>query len=281
MSGRIGLMFLKEFNGFLQTHPDLVQFLCVPPEEYVGPAASGDISFLKDLSAKYPIQLHSTSLSIASLDGPRRDWIKTLRPLLDEVPAELLSDHLGFSWAGDYWTGTPLINCEFTVPMARAVGTSCNNVREELNGIPILLENNSYCIDWPTSCLSEGEFWKLAMKDDAFRMLLDIPNLLGRCHVCGDRIEEALNDLPLNKVEQIHVAGGDWLDEYHVGTIARAHSKAVEGQVWDILRLVLPRTNNADVVLERTRNFEFECVISELTMIRNIMRDAGSLASAK
>ncbi len=270
MKSRIGILFLKEFMPFLEEHSELVDFLAVPPEEYIGLTATGDIGLLKELGSKYSLHLHSTSLSIASVEGLNEQWLQELAHLCHLVEVESVSDHLGFSWSGKYWTGTPLLNCEFTDQTVYLVAAAAKRVKEYL-GLPFSLENNSFCIDWPTSTITEPVFWSKATLAGEFNLLLDIPNLIGRCNVTQENPIQVLKSFPLTAVSQIHIAGGDWLDEYHQGTIARAHSKAITEEVWELLDYCFDLVGPRDIVLERTRSFDADEVLNELSRLRKLI----------
>jgi uncharacterized protein (UPF0276 family) len=79
-----------------------------------------------------------------------------------------------------------------------------------------------------------------------------------------------LDSLPLERVVQIHLAGGFYLGSVLLDT----HSHSVPVEVFDLLKYVAPRMPNLrGVLIERDQNFPpFDELIDELDQVREVLR---------
>src|SRR5262249_8722494 len=84
-----------------------------------------------------------------------------------------------------------------------------------------------------------------------------------------------LDRLPLDRVVQLHVAGGHW----HDGLLIDSHSTPTSPEVWALVDAVLARTPVKGIVLERDEDLPpFTELLAELEQARAIGRRHGRWA---
>ncbi len=145
-----------------------------------------------------------------------------------------------------------------------------NNIRKIKAFIPVpfLMENISYYFSIPGSTMSEAEFISRVVEVADCGLLLDLTNVHTNAINHGYDPFEFLRSLPLERVVEIHVAGGLMMD----GVLIDSHSSAVPEAVWDLLRFVLPRSPVKGVVLERDEDVpSLEELSQELDVARRIL----------
>ena len=97
----VGLGLRGPHYEHLLTQPTQTQWLEATSENYFGlPEGSGGrpIRVLEKLRARYPVVLHGVSLSIGSTDPLSRDYLRTLKNLVNRIQPAWVSDH--FCWTG-------------------------------------------------------------------------------------------------------------------------------------------------------------------------------------
>lgn len=242
---------------------DLLAFVEITPETICRQRGTGKLAELEmvpDLLATaqqtcagLPIVVHGVELSIGSAHGLNNAYLEMLDHFQDEWSFLWHSEHLGFQTiAGDddstLEIGVPL-PMPATVEAVELVAARSATIQQRY-GVPFLLENPAhYFRDLPTDpeIGSESGFLHAITKESGCYLLLDLHNLY--CNAVNHHFDahEVINKLPLDRVIEIHVAGGSWRDGFWMD----AHDGRVPEPVWKLLEYVLPMAPSvAGVVFE-------------------------------
>jgi uncharacterized protein (UPF0276 family) len=159
----------------------------------------------------------------------------------------------------------------FTEQTVEAV---CRNVRrvKAKTDTTFLLENITYYFPIPLSQMSEAEFITQVLEKADCGMLLDVNNVHINSVNLGFDPYEFLESIPLDRVVQIHIAGGKWL----YGMIVDTHGAAIRNEVWELLKFVVARAPVKGILLERAQGFPpFRELLDELDTARRILNTYG------
>jgi uncharacterized protein len=242
---------------------DLVSFVEITPETLCRQRATGTtiqielvperLATAQDTCAGLPVVIHGVELSIGSAHGLNNAYLKMLDSFQKEWPFVWHSEHLGFQTiAGDNGSsleiGVPL-PMPATVDAVELVSARSTAIQERYS-VPFLLENPAhYFSALPTDpeIGSEYGFLNAFTRQSGCYLLLDLHNLY--CNAVNHHFDarDVINTLPLDRVIEIHVAGGSWRDGFWMD----AHDGRVPEPVWELLEYVLPIAPNvAGVVFE-------------------------------
>ena len=136
----------------------------------------------------------------------------------------------------------------------------------------MLIENISQYLNAPQDELSDAAFITQILEAADCGLLLDVNNVYVNSQ--NHRFDPLafLNEIPLERVVQIHVAGHHQFPEGLVDT----HGAPVIDAVWELLRWTLFRCQPCGVMLERDTDIpEFEELVPELQQIRQIWQETG------
>ena len=183
----------------------------------------------------YPVALHGVSLSIASTEGLRPEYLKQLKQLKNRIEPFIISDHL-------CWTGLREANLHDLLPIPytdEALVFIMKHVDQVQNalGCQILLENVSTYLQPPDSTYTEWEFLTTLAKHSGCKLLFDVNNLYVNAknhHFDPDTFLEAI---PTELIGQIHLAGYTDMGTYLFDT----HSKPVYPEVWELFSKLIAR----------------------------------------
>lgn len=242
---------------------DLVAFVEITPETLCRQRAEGTtvqieivpdrLATAQDTCAGLPIVVHGVELSIGSAHGLNNAYITMLDSFQKEWPFIWHSEHLGFQTiAGDNDSsleiGVPL-PMPATVEAVDLVAARSANILKRYD-VPFLLENPAhYFSALPTDPEIGNEYRFLSaftQKSNCY-LLLDLHNLY--CNAVNHHFDarDVINSIPMDRVIEIHVAGGSWRDGFWMD----AHDSRVPEPVWELLEYVLPiAPNAAGVVFE-------------------------------
>ena len=242
---------------------DLVAFVEITPESLCRQRAVGTtvqieivpdrLTTAQETCAGLPVVVHGVELSIGSAHGLNDAYLKMLDSFQKEWPFLWHSEHLGFQTIpGDNDStleiGVPL-PMPATVEAVDLVASRSATILKRYD-VPFLLENPAhYFSELPTDpeIGNEYNFLTAFTQKSGCYLLLDLHNLY--CNAVNHRFDarDVIDSLPMDRVIEIHVAGGSWRDGFWMD----AHDGRVPEPVWELLEYVLPVAPNvAGVVFE-------------------------------
>ena len=216
-----------------------------------------------------PMVAHAVSLSLGGAEPLARARVEHLAAVATAVGAPLVSEHVAFTRAGGLDTGHLL-----PVPRTRdALNVLVDNVKQaqaELP-VPLALENIAAVFDWPDNELTEGRFLAELVDRTDCLLLVDVANLYANAVNVGTEPARFLDELPLERLAYVHVAGG----VTHDGVYHDTHAHEVPKPVLDVLAELCARVAPPGVMLERDDDYPADAdLAAELAAIRAVVDSA-------
>jgi uncharacterized protein (UPF0276 family) len=211
---------------------------------------------------------HGVSLSLGGAEPLDPTRLDALAKLAERVKAPFVSEHIAFVRAGEKETGHLL-----PLPRTReAIELVVANVQEAKAALPVplALENIASLFEWPNPELSEAAFLTEILERADVLLLLDIENVYADARNHGYDPLEFLDQIPLERITYVHVAGG--LERN--GLYHDTHTHDVPAAVLDLLAELCARTDVPGVMLERDDCFPPDAQL-------NVELDAIAAATAQ
>lgn len=221
---------------------------------------------------------HGVSLGLGGADRPDPARLADLAARAEALDSPLVTEHIAFVRAGGPLTASPLLEAGHLLPVPRtrdALDVLCENIRiaQDALPVPLAVENIAALIAWPGEEMTEGQFLYELADRTGVRLLIDVANLHTNHVNRGEDPARALDELPVEAIAYVHVAGGFERD----GVWHDSHAHPVPRPVLDILAGLATRAVPPGVLLERDDNFpepgELE---QELAVIRETVEKAGA-----
>ncbi len=225
---------------------------------------------LDQVAERYPIAMHGVSLSIGSTDPLDWDYLGKLKKLAKRINAKWLGDHL-------CWTGVAGKNGHDLYPVPtneESLTWVVDRIRQVQDFLerPLVMENPSTYVSFTANTISEQEFIARMAEDSDCALLLDVNNVYvsGRNH--GFDPVAYLEEIPLDRVVQIHLAGHTDKGTHCIDT----HDGIVIDEVWELYKWVMDRAGNRSTLLEWDDEIPtFEEVHAEVKRAARFRKDAA------
>lgn len=270
----IGLGLRRELASQTLESKSRIDWLELVPENYMG-LGGACRERLDSAREQFPLVTHGINLSIGSTDDLNAEYLRKLKQLLDYIDAPWFSDHLCF-------TSCDGIYMHDLLPLPRSK-EAINLIAEKVKRVqgtierPFLLENISYYMNVPGSEMNDSQFLAEVVEKADCGLLLDVNNVYVNSLNHDFDPFQYLDQIPLDRTVQIHVAGHKQGVDYVIDT----HGSSVVEPVFQLLQYVLERVEAKGVMLERDQNFpEFEEILTEVDRIRQIDNAASSVRAA-
>ncbi|MGZ2355974.1 DUF692 domain-containing protein [Streptomyces sp. 372A] len=225
---------------------------------------------------------HGVSLGLGGADRPDPGKLADLAARATLLGAPLVTEHIAFVRAGGARTGSPVLEAGHLLPVPRtraALDVLCENVRiaQAALPVPLALENIAALVSWPGEELSEGRFLAELVERTGVRLLIDVANLHTNLVNRGEDPAVALDELPVEAIAYVHVAGGVEKD----GVWHDTHAHPVTAPVLDVLAELRSRVDPPGVLLERDDAFPPAGELAgELDAIRGVLEKGGGASPA-
>jgi uncharacterized protein (UPF0276 family) len=165
-------------------------------------------------------------------------------PLTKLLGSPWMSDHCFYgdgSWS-DMWS-SPI---QFSRAEVRRLAARASRL-QELLGVPLAHENAAYYVECAGADLDEPDFMAALVETADTSLHIDLHNIYTNSINLGRySMSEYLDALPLERVVEIHIAGGSWSG----GVYHDWHDSQVPEPVWQTLEELLCRSRPGAVVLE-------------------------------
>ena len=254
-------------------HRTEIDFLEITADHYLD-APPKKLAELDLLAENFALIPHGLNLSLGSAEGIDEKYLEKLAVLIEKIQPAWWSEHICFTRSNGVDIGH-LASLPFT---AEAVETLIRNI-EKVKSIvktPLILENITYNIRFPSSELDEAEFVKIVLEETDCGLLLDVTNLYinSKNHNFDWRV--FLNGLPPERIVQLHFVGS----HRYENRLIDAHADRTENEIWEVFREVCRRADVKGAILERDENFPpFEEIITELQIARETFQKGKNSAS--
>lgn len=265
----VGIGFREPFRAEVFLHQDKIDFLEITADHYLD-ARRGKIEELNLLKEHFPLIPHSLELSLGSAEGIDEEYLEKVAALVEFVEPEWFSDHLCFTKSGGVRIGHLA-----PVPYTReAVGVFVRNISKvkKLIKTPLILENITYLVRFPSSEMPEAEFIRRILEETDCGLLLDVTNLYINSQNFGFDWRRFLDEIPPARVVQLHFVGS----HRHGKRLIDAHADKTEAEIWNVFAETAKRCDLKGAILERDENFPpFVEILEEIETARNLLKNAN------
>ncbi|GGY02317.1 DUF692 domain-containing protein [Streptomyces minutiscleroticus] len=219
---------------------------------------------------------HGVSLGLGGADRPDAGRLAALAERAEALGSPLVTEHIAFVRAGGPLTASGPLEAGHLLPVPRtrdALDVLCANVRvaQDALPVPLAVENIAALFSWPDEEMTEGQFLYDLVDRTGVRLLIDVANLHTNHVNRGEDPAKALDELPVEAIAYVHVAGGFERD----GVWHDSHAHPVPPQVLGILADLASRATPPGVLLERDENFPSPRELEgELNAIRETLAGA-------
>lgn len=239
---------------------------CIP-DDVAGEAGIRELELIRDA---VPVILHGIGLSLGSAEGLDPARVRHVARVAEAVQPPWMSEHIAFTRAGGVEIGhlTPL---PFTREAVATLAANTAELKAALPGLPFLLENIAYPFPLPGAEMTEAEFVRAVIEEADAGLLLDLENVHANAVNHGYDPIEYLESLPLERVVEVHLAGGLWNEGQYVDT----HSRSVPEESWKLLEWLVPRTGVRAVIIERDDDLPaFDDLLAEVRRAEGLLHAA-------
>jgi uncharacterized protein (UPF0276 family) len=206
--------------------------------------AGRPLQVLDQILEQYQVVQHGVSMYFGNATPGDREHIKRLKNLVKRTKTPFLSDHLCWgSVDGTY--SHDLLPMPYTFAAAKKTAEKIRQVRDFVE-VPVCVENVSSYAEFHASEMTEWEFLSEVVELADCGILLDVNNIYVSSQNHSFNPYDYLNNVPHERVGQIHVAGHSKFEKYILDT----HDHPVLDPVWKMYEHAIRLCGPTSTLLE-------------------------------
>jgi len=231
-------------------------------------------AMLDAIRRDYPLVMHGVSLSLGSVSALDAEYLASLKAFAKRIEPLWISDHL-------CWTGVHGVNLHDLYPLPyteEAIQHVVGRIRQvqEVLERRFVIENVSSYLSYAESTMSEWEFLSAIVEEADCLLLLDVNNIYVSSVNHGFDARAFIAGVPVERVQQIHLAGHSDLGDFIIDT----HDAAIIDPVFDLYADACRRFGRVSTMIERDDKIPpLSELITELDRVRALAAD--TLAQAR
>lgn len=249
----VGIVYFPALEPLLDAGKGLIDVIEVEPQPlWLKDSANGqprldERAFDRLHGRPHRKLVHGVGIPLAGTTGLDPSQLAAFKESISRLDPPWVSEHLAFLRAGH---GPQTFNTGFLLPplqSSETVDTCVRNIRQLRDeiGRPLAFENAANYLKPLPGEMSDGDFMAEIAEQADCGILLDLHNLW--CNQLNGRqpVEEVLARVPLERVWEIHLAGGDEVEGYWLD----AHSGPAPEALMELCRKWVPRLPNLKAML--------------------------------
>jgi len=236
----VGITYSSAIEPLLEQHPELFDVVEVEPQTTWIKTRDGSEPYrMLDSVLEHIAQLpghklvHSIDAPVGGTVRPEQAQLILLERTLRRLNSPWFSEHLSFNTTADFRTGfflPPRQTCE-GVDMAL---TCIRDLKTALS-VPVAVETGVNYLRPRLDEMPDGDFVAAVAETADCGILLDLHNIFANALNGRQPVDDFLARLPLDRVWEIHLAGGFELEGFWLD----AHSGAIPRPLFDISKRIV------------------------------------------
>ncbi len=187
--------------------------------------------------------IHSVGTPVGGSVRPEPAQLALLQDVVRLFGSPWVSDHLSFNQTPEFATGFFLPPRQ-TSDGVKTVTRSILDLQEALP-VPVAIETGVNYLKIRRDELPDGEFVLRVVQAANCGLLLDLHNVFTNALNGRQSVDEFLDCIPLDRVWEVHLAGGMEMDGFWLD----AHSGAIPDALYAIAERVIPRLPNLGAII--------------------------------
>ena len=246
----VGITYSEAIVPLLERRPELFPVVEIEPQTtWIRTAVAASPYRVKEevierlLSLPGQKLIHSVGTPVGGSVRPEPAQLALLRDAIARFEAPWVSDHLSFNQTPEFATGFFLPPRQ-TIAGVSTVTRSIRDLQESLS-VPVVVETGVNYLRPRSDELRDGNFVRRVSEAADCGLLLDLHNVFTNALNGRQPLDAFLDDLPLERVWEVHLAGGMELDGFWLD----AHSGAIPDALYSVAEQLIPRLPNLGAII--------------------------------
>lgn len=283
----MGAVYWTALHPLFEAHPDIIEVAEVEPSSFwikqPGPdgAVRSNPQVLAEIDSLPQAKLlHGVGYPVGGTRGGRHAHLAEFRHWADRLDPAWTSEHLSFNETDAGTAGFLLPPCQS--PDGVAIAAANIRARASALGRAFAFETGVNYLPPRGDEMADGAYFAAVAEAADCHILLDLHNLWANERNGRARLCDVLADLPLDRVCEVHLAGGEEKDGFWLD----AHNGLVPAALFDLALELMPDLPAVGAIIfelapEHLRNVDPAGFLGQVEALHRLWERRGSRASPR
>jgi len=246
----VGIVYSSGLEPLLEADPALFDVVEIEPQTtwLEKPDRPGEILVRSDVDehlASLPFHklVHGIGTPVGGAVAGNTVQLQLLRETVRKLKAPWASEHLAFNLTPGFFTGFFLPPRQSPAGLELYAG-AIHRFKEAV-GVPVAIETGVNYLRPRSDEIPDGEFVAELVERAGCGILLDLHNIYANERNGRQTVAQFLDQIPLDRVWEIHLAGGFEMEGYWLD----AHSGAIPDSLFAMSQEIIPRLPNLKAIV--------------------------------
>ncbi|MDP2228469.1 MAG: DUF692 family protein [Moraxellaceae bacterium] len=252
--------------------------------EYAGLAEA--MSVLPEIervrAAGVPVLFHPSYVNFCGSFPNAPDWLAATADHVAAVGSPWFAQDCAYCfWEGGAGYSTQLGYFIPPILNEASLAFAIERVREVQTAVPVVVAIEPAPMSFVIGTMPLFTFFGRLAQETGCALLLDMGHLVSWEMASGQRVLDAIADLPCERVIEVHVAGGRLRKGEHGPVYVDMHESPVLDEVWQMLTQMLPLLPNVKALCYECEGMPAATVMSHLERLREQVRRFSASAALR
>ncbi len=231
-------------------------------------------------AAGAPVLYHPSHLNLCGSFANSDAWLEATARHVEVVGSAWFAQDVAYC----FWEEGPGYSSQlgyFIPPILNqaSLELTVERVNEVLSVMPVTVAVEPAPVVFVAGTMPLFSFFGSLSEQTDCAILLDMGHLVSYEMASGKRVLDALDDLPCERVVEVHIAGGIMKKGENGPIFVDAHEYPILESSWQMLEAMLPHLPNVKAVCYECEGIDEANVLATLKRIRKIVRERSSCKS--
>ncbi len=225
-------------------------------------------------NAGTPLLYHPSYLNFCGSFANHPLWLETTAKHVAAVKSPWFAQDCAYC----FWKDSPGYSSQFGYFMPplfnqASLEHSVERVREVQKAVPVPVAIEPPPLSFVAGGMPLFHFFGELAKRTGCALLLDMGHLVSYEMASGTKVCDALQELPVEQVIEVHIAGGILKQTDNGPVYVDAHECDIQDEVWKMLETLLPHLPNVKAVCYECEGVDGDKVLSTLKRLRQALHE--------
>jgi uncharacterized protein (UPF0276 family) len=228
-------------------------------------------------AAGVPVLYHPSYINFCGSYPNSKVWLEETAKHIDAVGSAWFAQDVAYCfWETGAAYSTSLGYFVPPVFNQASLEKAIERVKEVQALVPVTVAVEPPPLTFYAGSMSLFEFFgELAQRTDC-AILLDMGHLVSYEMASGKKVKDALDQLPCERVVEVHIAGGRLKEAVDGPIYVDAHECTILDQTWSMLEAMLPELSNVKAVCYECEGVKESSVLTTLKRIRRLVKEQSA-----
>lgn len=221
-----------------------------------------------------PVLFHPSYINFCGSFANNKTWLQETAKHIETINSAWFAQDCAYCfWQEEHGYSSQLGYFIPPILNQASLKLAIQRVKEVQAIIPVTVAIEPPPVSFVVGQIPVFEFFGTIANETDCAILLDMGHLVSYDMATKDSVTKHLSALPVERVIEVHIAGGKIKQQDNQSIYIDAHESEIQIETWDMLKTMLPELPNVKAVCYECEGAKEKQVIQNLAKVKNAVKE--------